>query len=291
MLAVGALIVLLIVQQQQLIKLPGSGRFADALPDALHGSWFACVTWVVLLFVARWTRRDAAIAVTVLIGLCIAVGTELLQKITGGDAELGDVFFDMFGLAAALCFWCARQKMIAPRLGVGLAIVLLVGSLGPGLRAVLIERYRDSIAPELVRFDSSYTGDLIGSSSAVEVVSAPEGWSIEGPVLRVTLADDIWPGVHLEDPIADWRAYSELDIDAFVEGSAPMPITVSVRIDHVAVDHVYRQFRCAPGPCRLQLPFADLFDREVARVNAVVIFSTRANAGRVFYLGRVALRA
>ena len=32
-------------------------------------------------------------------------------------------------------------------------------------------------------------------------------------------------------------------------------------------------------------------DRDVARVNAVVIYSRRAHAGRVLYLGRVGLRS
>ena len=85
-----ALIVLLIAQQQQLVQTPGSGRVATAVADALHGSWFACVTWLMLILVGRWTRPGAAIALMALVGVVIAVGTELLQKLFGGDAEAGD---------------------------------------------------------------------------------------------------------------------------------------------------------------------------------------------------------
>ena len=107
----------------------------------------------------------------------------------------------------------------------------------------------------------------------------------------MTLSGDNYPGVHLDDPITDWSAYSQIDVDAFVEGSTPLPLTISVRIDNADVDHVFREFMCAPGPCRLQLPISGLFDRNVARVNTVVIHSRHNQRGRVFYLGRVVLRA
>ena len=44
MLGAGAVIALLFAQQQQLIKVPGWGHFWAAARDALHGTWFACVT-------------------------------------------------------------------------------------------------------------------------------------------------------------------------------------------------------------------------------------------------------
>ena len=287
--AAGVLIVLLIVQQR-LVQIPGSGRVAAAVPDALHGSWFACVTWAMLILVGRWTRRGTTLAATALLGFGLAAGSEFLQKFTGGDAEVNDVFFDMLGMSVTLCIWSAREKLIAPRFGVAMATVLMLATLWPIVPPLLIDRYRDSIAPELVRFDSAYAWDLIRSSSVTDIVPAPNGWSIAGPVLKIALAVETWPGVHLNDPIAQWQRYSELDVDVFVEGETPIPITISVRLDNAPVDHVSRAFDCLPGPCRLAVPLADLFDRDVARVNAVVIHSRRAYAGRVLYLGRVTLR-
>ncbi len=291
MLGVGLLVFLLILQQQQWVHLPGAGRLEGAFPDAVHGSWFACVTWILLLFASRWTRGGATIVVVALIGFGLAVGTELLQSMTGGDAELGDVFFDMVGMCAALFFWGARRGLVSSRIGVPVAAALLIGSLWPAVAAYRIEHFRDSIAPDLVRFDSPHVWELVSGTSAMALAPAPAGWSITGPVLKVTLAGDTYPGIHLDDPVADWSAYSQIDVDAFVEGSTPMPLTISVRIDNADVDHVYHEFTCAPGPCRLQLPFSRLFDRNVARVNAVVIHSRRDQTGRVFYLGRVVLRA
>ncbi len=290
LLGIGALILLVLVQQQPFVDLHAMGRVASAVPDALHGAWFACVTWVLLLLVERRARGGRVVVITAVIGFSVAVATELLQKSTGGDAELGDVMFDMVGMSAALSLWSARRGILAPRRGVSLAILLLTGSLWPVVPALMTERYRSSIAPELVRFDSWRGRDLYASNSSIALVPAPSGWSITGPVLRMDLADETWPGVRLDRPVADWSPYSRLDVDLFVDGSGPMPVTISVRLDDAPVLQVFERFTCAPGPCHLQLPFAGLFDRAVARVNMVVIFSEREQAGRVLYLGRVALR-
>ncbi len=289
-LAIAALVVLLIAQQQQLIKLPNSGRFWAAFPDALHGTWFACVTWLVLGFVKRVALRGNVVPTTVLIGACIAVGTELIQKLTGGDAEIGDVFFDMVGMSAALLLWCAREKTVPYRFGIVTATLLMVGSLWPIAMPIMIDRYRDSIAPQLVRFDSRYVFDLVHSGSVVALVDPPVEWAIDGRALKVTLADETWPGVWFPNPISDWRRFSELDADVFVEGTGPMPITISIRLRGAEVDHVYHQFQCAPGPCRLQYRLDGLFDRDVARVTMVVVHSLRSQAGRTFYLGQIGLR-
>ncbi len=289
-LAGAALIALLFAQQQQLIKLPGSGRFWAAFPDALHGTWFACVTWLILSFVRRWTERRYVVPTTVLIGVCVAVGTELVQKVTGGDAEISDVFFDMVGMSAALLVWSAREKFIHFRTGVALAAILMIGSLWPIAMPIVIDRYRDSIVPHLVRFDSRHVFDLVRSGSVVAVVDPPSDWSIEGRVLKVTLSEERWPGIWFPDPISNWGAYSELDADVFVDGTLSMPITISIRLRGAGVDHVHQEFQCAPGPCHLRYRLDGLFDRGVARVTMVVVHSVRSQAGRTFYLGRIELR-
>lgn len=285
-----ALVALLFAQQQQLIKLPGSGRFWAAFPDALHGTWFACVTWLILSFVRRWTDHSNVVPTTVLIGVCVAVGTELVQKVTGGDAEISDVFFDMVGMSAALLVWSARERLIHFRTGVALATILMIGSLWPIAMPIVIDSHRDSIAPQLVRFDSRHVFDLVHSGSVVAVVDPPSDWSIEGPVLSVTLSEERWPGIWFPDPIPNWRAYSELDADVFVDGTNPMPITISIRLRGAGVDHVHQEFQCAPGPCHLRYRLDGLFDRSVARVTMVVVHSLRSQAGRTFYLGRIELR-
>ncbi len=83
-LALGALVVSLIAQQQRVFDFPGSARVASGLHDATHGTWFALVTWFVAGFVRRFAGRGATIAITALLGVGIAIGTEALQTYTGG---------------------------------------------------------------------------------------------------------------------------------------------------------------------------------------------------------------
>ena len=283
-----ALLVLLFAQQQQIVEIPWSGRIATALPDAIHGSWFACVTSVVFFFVERVRQGRAAFVTTALIGVCLAVGTEVVQSMTGGDAEAGDVFFDLVGMSAALCFWAVRRRMLPSRAGYGAAAMLLAASMWPVVPAIAVERCRDTIAPELIRFDAPCVHELYSVNAPSKIVEAPQPWLIKGPVLEVTLAGDT--SIHFDDPIPDWRPYGELQIDAFVGGTSLLPVSVSVRLDNAPVDHVYRTIDCPPGQCKIEIPLEGFFDREVARVNAVVVYSGRAAAGRVLYIGRVALR-
>ena len=96
-LALGALVVLLIAQQQRTFDFPGSARVASGLHDATHGMRFALVAWFVAGFVRRFVGRGATIAITAL-GVGIAIGTEVLQT---------------------------------RRMGIGFAVGLLVASLSP----------------------------------------------------------------------------------------------------------------------------------------------------------------
>jgi hypothetical protein len=77
-------------------------------------------------------------------------------------------------------------------LGVALLVVLLIlqqqqwvhlpgsGPLWPAVAAYRIEHFRDSIAPDLVRFDSPYVWKFVGGTSAMSLAPAPAGWSITG---------------------------------------------------------------------------------------------------------------
>ena len=226
---------------------------------------------------------------TALLGVLLAIGSEVVQGLHGGDAEAGDVIRDLLGMTAALCVWAARMRLQPPRPAIGSAVVLLCLSQWPMVHALLVDRYRDSIAPEILGFDSVYAPGLLTSRSKIAFVAPPAAWPIDHSVLRIELAPETYPGVYLGDPIDDWRQYETLSVDAYVEGALPLPITISVRLDNAPVDHVHRTFDCAPGPCAIRWPLESAFDRDVARVNAVVIYSTRGYAGRVVYLGRVAL--
>jgi hypothetical protein len=246
------------------------------------------VTWLMLWLIAGRLRGWHAVGLAVFLSVLLAFGTEAMQLVTGRDAQLSDALRDLLGASAAVAAWCARKRLVAAQLAYPLAGLLLLGSMAPLFQALATEARRVNIAPDLVRFDSTIDRALFGSNSVVEVVPGPDGKVAHA--LKITLADETWPGIHLDEPMADWRGYRALAVDLYVEGDEPLPVTLSVRLDNAPVDHVYRTFDCAPGPCSIRLPLAGLFDADVARVNAVVIYSVRAFAGRTMYLYRVALQ-
>jgi hypothetical protein len=283
----GALIALL--AGQQFLAVSGTGRLSNGLQNAAHGPWFALVTWLLLQFTSRRTRGWRTVIATAMICASLAMMTEAMQRYTGGDPSWGDISYDLIGATAALLAWCGHRQLLARRSSYGAAILLLMVTPTPFLQALATESRRVAIAPELVRFDSPLDGALISANSPTKVVAAPDGWAVAPEVLKISLADEMWPGIHLDEPIADWRPYTALAVDVYVEGTQSLPVHISVRLDNAPVAHVYRTFDCAAGPCSMLLPLAGLFDRDTARVNAVVIYSTRDFAGRTIYLGRVAL--
>jgi len=285
-----ALAVMALLIAQQWLAIPGSGRVLRGLQNAMHGPWFALVTWLVAILVERWLGGAARVAIIAALVAVLAVGTELMQRFTGGDAEWSDVGFDLVGAAAALIVRYGGRVGMSQRLAMTAGAVLLAIALAPLANAVAIEGYRRSIAPELVRFDGVFAAALYRANSPVEVVATRDGWTAVADVLRIHLADETWPGVTFDEPIADWRGYAALTVDAYVHGAESMPVTVSVRLDDAPVEHVYRTFDCGRGVCRIVLPIAEMFDPARARVNAVVIYSTRAFAGRTLDLGRIALQ-
>jgi hypothetical protein len=130
---------------------------------------------------------------------------------------------------------------------------------------------------------------LLNTNSDIALIDAPPGWR-DGParVLSVALADVTWPGITLPEPVPDWSAFDTLEVDVFTP--AVLAINVSIRLRDASVDHVYRTFALAPGVHRLALPIRAMFDAANTRVSQVGIYSTRAYAGQVVYLGDVRLR-
>jgi hypothetical protein len=286
--ALGVVVLLLVAQQ--VLVVPGSGHLVNGAQNAAHGPWFAVVTMLLARLVRRRFGARGTVAVTALIGIVVAAGSEMLQAFTGRDAELSDVGFDLVGMCAALTAWSAREKLIGASPGYLVATLLLLGSMWPGIDVLLIERYRHSIAPDLVRFDSAFSRDLVVTYTPVEIGAAPAAWRVAEPVLKIVLPDGDWPGLGVNFPIPDWRPYSKLVADLYVDGATALRMGVAVRIDNAPVEHVDRGFECGPGPCHVEVPLEDLFDRTTARVNLVVFWCDGPAPGRVLYVRSVGLR-
>jgi hypothetical protein len=287
----GFIALTILVAAQQFGDIPGAGRVAFGLQDALHGPWFALITWIVYGLTRSWLGTRATLWSTVATVVALAIGTESLQLLTGGDAQWSDVGSDLLGAGAALALIAGRARTLPRVLAWFLALALITVSLTPLLTAVSVQMHRNAIFPDLVRFGAPAQRNLVDLNGPAWVVAPPPGWNRPGgPVLEVELADVTWPGFTLVEPVPDWRNFETLAVEIFVpDASAPLKVNVAIRLKGAPVDQVYRTFVLPAGPHALRIRLRDLFDPAACEVTHVVINSTREFAGRRLYVGRIAL--
>jgi len=270
---------LLLLVAQQLLAIPGFGRLARGFQNALHGPWFAVVTWCLQSFWTQVFRREAdlvAIATGWLLALLVAVLSETLQVFQARDAQLDDVIWNMLGASAALAIWAARAGLLRRGVGLGVALVLLTLSSAPLIRALALIGYQRNLSPILVRFDRPAAAWLYRTNSAAVLTDG---------VLEVRLAETRWPGITLPEPLADWRGYQALVIE--LEPAQAVELSVSVRLR--GRDHVYRRVSLESGPHTLRLDLRSWFDAEREQVTDVVIYSSRDYAGQTIRFREVRL--
>lgn len=277
----GTMLLLLValIALQQAAVIPGGDRLARGLQNALHGPWFAVLTWLVIAIHTRVTRSATGyrIAATAWgLALLIALTSEAFQMAGAREARLTDVALDMLGASAAVVWWCAHRGLVGRTLGVMLAAVLMLASLAPLFAALGITAYQHRLAPVLVRFDQAGSRWLVAANSPARAVDG---------ALEITLSAVEWPGLTVSEPIADWRSFRTLVVD--VDPRDALTLNVSVRL--VDREHVYRSTALEPGRQVVRLDLASMFDVGTERVRNVVIYSTRMHAGQVLRVYEVRL--
>jgi hypothetical protein len=287
-----AVTVIVAIAAQQLFTVPGPTRLAIGLNDSAHGIWFALVLLALLFGVSR--RRSLGVRMELWIGavaaLVLAPGTELLQKLTGRDAEVDDALLDLVGAVGALAIWAAYRGRFSIRVGAAIAIIAFVASFYPFGRALTIDLYRAALAPRLIDFGSTRYRWFVETSSEVEQAAAPEAWQEERgrKVLKLTLDDQRYPGLALREPIPDWTAHRILVVNVYVPDSKPMPFTVAARFwSNRAIPAVW-PYVLGPGANTLRVPLDARFD-PARIVSTLVLHADRSAAGRTLYLGDIHL--
>lgn len=277
---------------QQVFTVPGLTRVAIGLNDSAHGTWFALVLLALLVVVSRRWRLGvrAELALGAAAALVLAPGTELVQELTGRDAEVDDALFDLVGAVGALAVWAAYRKRLSVRVAATITVMAFVVSLYPIFSALRIDHYRDSLAPKLIDFESPRYRWFVESTSNLVQVPAPDAWQQERgrTVLRIDLDADRYPGMLLHEPIVDWTPYRALVIAAFVPDAQPMPFGVSVRFWTNRARNAYWPYELTPGANTLRVPLDARFDPSRG-VSTLVLYSSASASGRSLYLGEIHL--
>ena len=283
-------------------SLPQSTHLWRLLHDTAHAPVFAALALVLLsLRAGPGFRRPAADFLhAFLLAVALGAGTELLQLLIGRDASWGDLGRDAGGALAGLglAAWIGRGRGGEGRwrlVWAAAALAAAVAIAAPVLWALAAYRERDRQWPVLADFDSRL--DLFFLSGAVYARHERIEWQ-GGPALRVALGTGPYPGVGIDEPVPDWRAYGTLVIELDNPGGDPLSLTIRVHDrwhDQSYDDRWNQAFTLAPGAHRFEFPLSSIARAprgrrlDLAAVDGVVLFANAEAAGRSFIVRRILL--
>lgn len=272
---VGALLI-----AQQLLTIPGTSAFSDALQDAMHVPWSAALTLLTHRLTRNWRY-------TLAIMLSVAIGSECLQIFTDRDASFHDVASDLFGMLAARSlhsWWFNRSLRKAWPALAALALVV-VYTMAP--MAMVGASHYWLMRHWPVLFDAaSAAGSRLATPTADVIDDTP---SDAGLLLRLT--GERWSGVHLDTFHADDRQFTTLSIDIEVPDDKPLRLGVSLQVRSSTRREIrFVDSRLTPGRQQLEIPLDRLLrDTPWQDALKLYIYGYRTDAGREFVLHTVTL--
>lgn len=285
---------------------PGATRGGAALHDIAHAPTFACVTWLLLMLFKRLQRGSVASQYLIAFALAVALGlaTEIVQRLTRGDASFLDLASDAIGAFAACGIFAGFDRRISQR-------VLRVGAAVVGVTALLLHSFqfvriglayvhRNQEFPALFDArDARPDRFLTPTSSTLQYTTLPAELSrIEDePTLLVKLAAGPWPGIAFEEPYPDWSQHERFMLDIANPSDASLDVVLRVldrehnwRFD----DRFNRNLRIDPRTrTTFSIPLADIEHSPATRlldlkaIADVRIFTGENNAGRDVFVTRV----
>jgi hypothetical protein len=284
--------------------------FWNAFFDAGHVPLFGLLSLAALrLMRARFPTLAPSRAWWTSFGLMLVTGvaTELLQVFQSNrDASVGDLARDAAGAGAFLLgaavfprvaggsSWAVTPR--ARRIAVAVSALLLLVSGFELAHAVAILAARRASLPTLYALDGSWwERHLVRPGASTLTPHArprqlPEGF-VE-PLARLDLKPALYPGVSLDEPYPDWRAYHRLAFTVVSDLDAPLKLTIRVHDaahDQRYADRFNRTLTIAPGVNRIVIPLDDIRtapdrrEMDLSRIRGIVIFGYQlATPARVF---------
>jgi hypothetical protein len=284
-------------------------RSAGQLHDYLHVPGFAFVAaLLVAAFPARAGLRGRGLALHYAVLLLSSVGVgilvEVLQGLTGGDMDAGDVVRDLAGASATMLvvgsWWPDARRWTRWALRSG-ALVLAIGFTAPTAGALADEaRARRefpvladfSHADELQRFEWS-------EWTTASLVQADEGDTGRRPALGVSLSPGLFPGFTLKYFPRDWRGYRSFVLSYANPSSTSYEVNVRIddmRHNNEHTDRFNGTYQIAPGRHEIRIPLADVESAprgrrlDLANVRTVVVFAYKLDTTREIVVESVRLK-
>lgn len=287
---------MLLVAVQQLVTF-GSDRLLDqTLTNAAHVPLFALLTLLLHRLLGRppWYRL-------LIVALGLAVLTEALQVVTNRQPSLVDLTLDLLGILPVIGAITLRRRRRRSGRPVSGRVVwfatwaAIAGmTLAAPVRVLVAYAERDAAFPRLLIPGNRPLELLVGSNGSMRLTRGPADWTgyADRPVLETIWGDERYPGLTFTEVVSDWTGFDALQVDVYLTGDAPMPLTAAV--GHVGTEGTarYLQIEVAPGPSRLRYPLDALLeplDDAPVRVSKLILHSTREYRGRRLLIGDVRL--
>jgi hypothetical protein len=237
-------------------RLADEPRLLQELEDSGHVLLFGIVS----LFVLRdWKAGWKSYVLAGLATTALGIGTELVQWVEGGDADVYDVLRDGLGAAAFLGFaWTYYHREtnkwnLLIRLG---AFLIVLGSfVTPCLTAVALA-HRWEEFPAIADFGFSLESRFCSATNARFEVASPPGQSRMHAV-RVTFQPAPYSGFAVHGPWPDWTDHRELSFTVYSQLSED--VSLNLRIHDVEHDKRYqdrfnKELSIQPGLSKVSIP-------------------------------------
>jgi hypothetical protein len=286
-----------------ILGLPSRPAILGVLNDFAHGPVFALFAVVVALALRERFALSGRVqfAVALAVAVCVSGLIEAIQPALGRDGSIQDWLTSCLGAAgglAALAFARTTRRWL-PALVLAISIAAVCW---PVLEAAFGYLERGRQAPALLEL-SGRSDMYFLSFGGVRVATSPlpKTWRRAGDPSSLRLKFTELPRryvSHLE-PLADWRPFQSLRVDATNPGSVPLVLTIRVhdsRHNNQASDRFNLRFRLSPASRQLLvIPLADVVRAphgrrlDIGEIAGWTIFADHDAdvAGREVYLTRV----
>ena len=225
----------------------------------------------------------------------IGVLTEYIQLlIPYRHFRLGDMYTDALGAAVFLTLLFTIKNGLRYRYVVfmiyGLSLLVLMRAY-PIFEVTVDTWNMKSSFPILSSFESPF--DLSRFADKDKAMDRVELHATEGKYsLKVTLNPGEYPGISMDYLQNDWRGYRILSFDTFVEGYAPLEITVRVndrKHNNEFTDRFNKSLQLLPGTNHITIDLKDIMKApkgrvmDMAEITNICIFAYRLKGQRTVY--------
>ncbi|MEZ5541676.1 MAG: VanZ family protein [Pseudomonadota bacterium] len=299
------------------------GRLAEdsllwrELQNTGHTLLFGVLALLVLCsyraYAKRCTRRGVAdYLVAGVVCLTCGIAVELIQEVTGRDADAIDVLRDLAGILSALGLSAAFDPGLRARgqplqrASRRLALLVPVGclaiaSISPFCVLAWAYQQRAHAFPVLADPAARWSAPFLALSHASldrpgdSMACAANG---KAGLARLRLEPVRYAGFSIIEPQPDWRGHTQLLLELY--SIQPEPLELSIRIDDARhnqeqTDRYNRRLALAPGENTIHIPLSEVLHApaerrmDMAHIAGVTLYITDTSRPVVFCMGPLRL--